>query len=229
MTKNPTQAALLMIDMEQAFVHPEGGLCIRHAAETVPACIQAADTAREKGIPVFFVKRIYRLDSSDVELSRYEVWRDHGKPCAPASDGENSARAPAGLRPKPGDYTIIKPRWSAFFQTELDLILRRLGIRTVILAGTTTPNCIRTTCYDAMALDYQTVVLTDCCSSRTEEVQRANLSDMEYAGALLMTSEEFAGFDENTVSDLQTKIRMEMCGQVPEPFDDWPDGWPDRW
>ncbi|MFR3921291.1 MAG: cysteine hydrolase family protein [Dysosmobacter welbionis] len=42
-------------------------------------------------------------------------------------------------RPQPGDYTIIKPRWSAFFQTELDLILRRLDVRTVILTGTTTP------------------------------------------------------------------------------------------
>ena len=68
----------------------------------------------------------------------------------PASRGLNGADVPEELRPQPGDYTIIKPRWSAFFGTELDLILRRLGVRTVILAGTTTPNCVRTTCYDAI-------------------------------------------------------------------------------
>lgn len=48
----------------------------------------------------------------------------------------------------------------------------------MILTGTTTPNCIRTTCYDAIALEYNTVVLTDCCSSHTEEIQWVNLEDM---------------------------------------------------
>ena len=72
------------------------------------------------------------------------------------------------------DYRIVKPRFSGFFGTPLDLILRRLGVDTVILAGTTTPNCIRTSCYDALSLDYDAIVLSDCTSSVTEEVQRAN-------------------------------------------------------
>ena len=127
-----------------------------------------------------------------------------------ASTGSNSIEAPQGLEPQTGDYTIIKPRWSAFFQTELDLILRRLGIRTVILAGTTTPNCIRTTCYDANALDYNVVVLTDCTSSNTTEIQRVNLEDMHRMGAVLMTAQEFESYSENTVEDIQEKIRAEI-------------------
>ena len=176
MKPNPTRSALLVIDMENGFVHPEGGHWIRFAQSTVPSCIRAVELARSKGIPVFFVKRIYRSDGSDVELTRYPGWVAGGRACQPASTGPNSAQAPEGLRPQPGDYTILKPRWSAFFQTELDLILRRLDVRTVILTGTTTPNCIRTTCYDAIALEYNTVVLTDCCSSHTEEIQRVNLA-----------------------------------------------------
>lgn len=81
---------------------------------------------------------------------------------------------------------IIKPRWSAFFQTELDLILRRKNIDTVILTGTTTPNCIRATCYDAVALDYRTVILEQCCSSNTREIQQANIEDMERIGAVIV-------------------------------------------
>ena len=68
--------------------------------------------------------------------------------------------------------------------------MRRLGTDTVILAGTTTPNCIRTSCYDALSLDYDVVVLSDCTSSVTEGVQRANLADMARICARIMTSEE---------------------------------------
>lgn len=233
MKANPTRAALILIDMENGFVEPEGGHCIRFAQSTVPACVRAVETAREKGIPVFFVKRIYRADGSDVELTRYAGWVAGNRACGPASTGPNSAQAPEGLRPQPGDYTIIKPRWSAFFQTELDLILRRLGIRTVILAGTTTPNCVRTTCYDAIALEYNAVVLTDCCSSQTEEIQRVNLEDMGRAGAMLMDSAAFTSFGPDTVPDTSAAIRAAMVGEsiAPEPFTQGPDGvsWPDLW
>ena len=233
MKPNPTRSALLVIDMENGFVHPEGGHWIRFAQSMVPNCVRAVELARAKGIPVFFVKRLYRADGSDVELTRYPGWVAGGRACRPASTGPNSAQAPEGLRPQPGDYTIIKPRWSAFFQTELDLILRRLDVRTVILTGTTTPNCIRTTCYDAIALEYNTVVLTDCCSSHTEEIQRVNLEDMARAGAILMDSASFADYGPGTVEDLSAAIRARMLEEdtVPEPYraEDGQGFWPDLW
>ena len=233
MRPNPTRSALLVIDMENGFVEPEGGHCIRFAKGTVPACVRAVETAREKGIPVFFVKRIYRTDGSDVELTRHAAWVKGGRACGPATTGPNSARAPEGLRPQPGDYTIIKPRWSAFFQTELDLILRRLDVRTVILTGTTTPNCVRTSCYDAISLEYNVVVLTDCCSSQTEEIQRVNLEDMQRAGAILMDTEAFAHYGPDSVPDLSAFIRAEMMESeaIPEPFtnDGTSVSWPDLW
>lgn len=179
------KAALIMIDMQNGFLHPKSAQCIRMAAETVPACARALAFARENGIPVFLVKRRYRADGSDVELSRYASWRAGGKALSPGAPEEIGEEFPPELSPAEGDYVIIKPRWSAFFQTELDLLLRRLDVRTVLLAGTTTPNCIRTTCYDALALDYNVVVLEDCCSSQTPEIQRANMEDMRRAGAFL--------------------------------------------
>lgn len=63
-------------------------------------------------------------------------------------------------------------------------------MQTVVLAGTTTPNCIRTTCYDALSLDYDVIVLSDCTSSVSEAVQRANLEDMQRVGAKIMTLDE---------------------------------------
>lgn len=233
MKPNETRSAYILIDMENSFVEPEAAHCIRQAKATIPACAHSIETAREKGIPIFFVKRIYRADGSDVELTRFAAWDAGNRGMTPASTGVNSAEGASPLSPKPGDYSIIKPRWSAFFQTELDLILRRLGVRTVILAGTTTPNCIRTTCYDANSLDYNVVVLTDCCSSQTEEIQRVNLEDMARMGAILMTSQEFDSYNAHTVPDAQQMIQARLASQqsIPEPFADGPEGygWKDRW
>lgn len=233
MKENVTRSALLVIDMENGFVDSKSAHCIPMAEATVPACIQAVETAREKGIPVFFVKRIYRYDGSDVELTRYAAWKKGGRGMGPESTGFNSAEAPEGLQPKAGDYTIIKPRWSAFFHTELDLILRRLKVDTVILTGTTTPNCIRTTCYDANSLDYNVVILKDCCSSATEEIQRMNLKDMERMGAVILDSEAFQDYGPDTVEKWNEKIYREMLesDEIPEHFhkSEKGIGWFDRW
>lgn len=185
------RAALIVIDMENAFISEESPLCIKQAAASVPACGRVIEKARERKIPVFFVNRIYRKNGSDVEFTRYESWADGGRYLAPGSTGPLSIDVPEEFKPMAGDYTIIKPRFSAFFQTELDLILRRLGVRTVFLIGTTTPNCIRTTCYDGLSLEYNIVVIEDCCSSNTEEIQRVNMEDMQRAGAVVIGSAEF--------------------------------------
>ncbi len=205
---NYTRSALLVIDMEYGFIDPASAHCIAMAQATVPSCVQAVNIARGKNIPVFFITREYRPDGSDVECTRYASWKAGDRNMSPGSYGADS---PEGLHPMPGDYAIVKPRWSAFFQTGLDLILRRLGVRTVILAGTTTPNCIRTTCYDANSLDYNVVVLTDCTSSQTQAIQDANLEDMARMGAVLMDCPAFEAYSPDTIPDLAETIREEMC------------------
>ena len=182
-------AALLMIDMQRGFLSPASPLFIDGAPATVPACAGVIGFCRARGIPVIYVTREYRADGSDVERPRLAAWRAGGRPLSPGCPAELSADLPASFGP--GDYHIRKPRYSAFFATELDLLLRRLGVRTVVLAGTTTPNCIRTTCYDAISLDYDVTVLSDCTSSRTEEIQRSNLRDMAAAGAVILSARQW--------------------------------------
>lgn len=225
--------ALVVIDMQRGFLDPSSPLYIAGAADTAPACARAIDCCHRAGVPVVFAVRHYRADGSDVERTRYDVWAKGGKPLSETCPASMSDAWPEEFRRDPSDYVIVKPRFSAFFHTELDLILRRLGVRTVILTGTTTPNCIRTTCYDAIALEYNTVVLTDCCSSHTEEIQRVNLEDMARAGAILMDSASFADYGPGTVEDLSAAIRARMLEEdtVPEPFrsEDGQVFWPDLW
>ena len=216
-TGSRADSALLVIDMERGFLDADSSLCIRGAAETLPACGRVIDYARETGIPVFFVIRAYRSDGSDAEATRYAAWHGGGKLLAPGSAGPGSVETPPEVTPRPGDYVIWKPRFSAFFQTELDLILRRLGVRALYLAGTTTPNCIRTTCYDALSLDYNVAVLTDCTSANTEEIHQSNLRDMANIGAVLLTGEAFRAGER--VPDLTARVREQVLADdtPPEP------------
>lgn len=209
--------ALVVIDMENAFISKESPLCIQEAAKSVPACGRVIRKARERGIPVFFVNRIYRRNGSDVEFTRYESWLGGNRYLAPNSTGALSIEVPAEFTPQKGDYTIIKPRFSAFFQTELDLILRRLGVKTVILTGTTTPNCIRTSCYDGLSLDYNILIIEDCCSSNTAEIQRVNIEDMARVGAVITDSDTFCT-DVFAVADFAGEIqrRVQQDETAPE-------------
>lgn len=233
--KKLTDWAVLVIDMEHAFVEPESPHCIKMAKDSIPHIKQVLDKSRELEFPIFYIKRIYRSDGSDVELTRWQQWTEGGRSMAPGSTGATGADYCEEIKPKEGDYLIYKPRWSSFFGTSLDLILRRLGIKGVILTGTTTPNCIRTTAYDANSLDYEVIVISDGTSSQTPEIQAANLYDMKNMGARIMTSAEFAVQGETlALEGWVDRIREDMIRfpKAPEPISNLGEsskGWIDKW
>lgn len=197
-----------MIDMQHGFIDRDSSLCIAGAEATLEACARVLDSARERSIPVIYALRRYAADGSDVEAPRYEAWR-RDRALSEAAVDPCSVEVPEIIAPWPGDRVLYKPRYSAFFGTGLDVLLRRLGVTTVILAGTTTPNCVRSSCYDALSLDYNAVVLTDCTSSRTPEVQQANLEDMACAGAQLRDS---ATFEAQGLAGLVDYVTLARCG-----------------
>lgn len=186
----PARAAFLLIDMQNGFIDAASPLCIAGAAATVPACAHALAAAREHGLAVFHVRRAYAADGSDVEAVRWETWAEGGRPLSAADPA--SLDCPPELSPAPGEPVIMKPSWSAFFGTDLAALLRARGIGTLVLAGTTTPNCVRSTAYDGLALGFNVAVLRDATSSRSPEAQEANLADMEAVGIQLLHTDDFA-------------------------------------
>lgn len=186
----PARAAFLLIDMQNGFIDGASPLCIAGAAATVPACAHALAAAREHGLAAFHVRRAYAVDGSDVEAARWETWAEGGRPLS-AADPE-SLDCPPELSPAPGEPVITKPSWSAFFGTDLAATMRQQGIGTIVLAGTTTPNCVRSTAYDGLALGFNVAVLRDATSSRSPEAQEANLADMEAVGIQLIFTDDFA-------------------------------------
>ena len=186
----PARAAFLLIDMQNGFIDTTSPLCIAGAAATVPACAHTLAAAREHGLAVFHVRRAYAADGSDVEAVRWKAWAEGGRPLSPADP--ISLDCPPELAPAPGEPVVVKPSWSAFFGTDLAATMRQQGIGTIVLAGTTTPNCVRSTAYDGLALGFNVAVLRDATSSRTPEVQEANLADMEAVGIQLIFTDDFA-------------------------------------
>lgn len=208
---DPKRCALVMIDMQNGFIDPSSALCVAGAEQTVPACARALARARELDIAVFHVRRKYAPDGSDVEPVRYRTWLSGGRPLCVDGDDPDSLDCPDLLKPADGDRVMLKPRFSAFFGTPLHSILSREGIDTVVLIGTTTPNCIRSTCYDALSLNYNVAIIEDCTSSRTPQVQAANIEDMRFIGAYILDCAEFAENGLSLMPDTASEVAASIA------------------
>ncbi|WP_462419179.1 isochorismatase family protein [Adlercreutzia equolifaciens] len=208
----PARAAFLLIDMQNGFIDGASPLCIAGAAATVPACAHALAAAREHGLAVFHVRRAYAADGSDVEAVRWEAWAEGGRPLSSADP--MSLACPSELAPAPGEPVVVKPSWSAFFGTDLDVLLRARGIGTLVLAGTTTPNCVRSTAYDGLARGFNVAVLRDATSSRSPEAQEANLADMEAAGIQLIHTDDFAANGLLHVHDTEAEVARAVAREL---------------
>jgi len=213
--------AFLVIDMQKDFNEEGAPLRVENGLKTIPYIQEALEATRGSNVPIFHVFRYYRSDGSDVELTRYDTFKNKGG----TEIATHGAEIVDGIEPKEGEYQIVKQRWSAFFNTELDLILRRLGVKQVVLTGVQTPNCIRGTAWDANSLDYDTIVLTDATGAATDEVHEANLFDMENIGVKLMTTEEYVQSlkedPDGPEAEAHTRISEEVNNSEknPEPVD----------
>lgn len=171
--------ALIIVDMQNDFVLPSAPACVAGAAASLPKIQQALAFWRQQQWPVIYLYREYRRDGSDIEVTRLESFL-RGKPiCLPGSHGAKIIEA---LKPQESEYLVMKNRFSGFMDTELDFILRRRKIESIVVCGTQYPCCIRATLVDGLCYGYHTTCLTDATSAQTEDVAQANIRDLENMG-----------------------------------------------
>ncbi len=151
------KCAVLVVDMLNDFV--TGALKCDRGLAIVPKTAELLDAAREKNIPVIFLNDAH-LKGVDHEL---KLWGEH------AIAGTKGAEVIPELKLCDKDYVVSKRRYSGFFHTDLELLLRELGVDTVIITGLHTHMCVRHTAADAYQLGYDIVVAKDATDSFTEE------------------------------------------------------------
>ena len=191
MNEQKTAQALLIIDMQNDFVHPGTPVHVAGAEATVPVIRKLRESCRKHAVHVFHVIRSYSADGLTVERTRLADFRRTPFVVPGTHGAEIIAELTPELAPLPEENVIVKPRFSAFFHTKLDLCLRALGVHHLLIAGTQYPNCIRATVNDALSLDYAVSVITDACSAKTEAVAAANILDMRNLGAECITFAEW--------------------------------------
>jgi nicotinamidase-related amidase len=178
-----TKTALVIIDLQNDFLDPRGAYArggdTNPAAEALPARVAE-------------VARALKAAGGMVAASQFTLWPDaSGEPMvsphlkalrpylrfgdfAPGSWGQANVRELEGLI----DVAVCKVAYSAFFNTQLDWVLRRVGIETVAVCGIVTNGGVASTVRDAHMRDYRTLVLSDGCAAFGEERHQTSLADM---------------------------------------------------
>jgi len=133
------------------------------------------DKARERDIPVIFIQEVHRPDL--VDFGR-ELDGDEDVHCIETSPGTDIAVEEMGFLPN--DYLIKKRRYSAFFGTDFEILLRGLKVDTLILCGGLTDVCVHYTFVDGHQSDYFCRVIDDCVAGSSEDAHEASLRAMEY-------------------------------------------------
>ncbi|KAL9232096.1 hypothetical protein vseg_007241 [Gypsophila vaccaria] len=187
--------ALFVIDMQKDFILPGSTLLVDGAAAIVPNVVHAVHVARQRGMLIVWIVREHDALGRDVELFRRHLYKT--EKVGPTVKGHEGAELVDGLEIHEGDYKLVKTRMSAFFSTHLHSVLTAAGIDSLVVVGIQTPNCIRQTVFDAVALDYPSVsVIVDATAAKTPEVHTANIFDMKNIGVATPTLEEWCKADD---------------------------------
>lgn len=199
---HPEDTALIIIDMQNDFCH-ENGACGRAGIVDIPAfqaCVRPihdlTGQARASGVPVIFVQMT--LDAGTTSLAWEVQHTANGNPLRIVEKGSWGTEL-YGLEPKEGDYVVEKHRYSAFIGTNLDLMLRSLGCRSVVLTGVLTNVCVESTARDAFMLDYNVTLVEDACAGSSAEAHEMTLSNIgQYFGKIMKAGDVKAVWSELT-------------------------------
>jgi nicotinamidase-related amidase len=168
--------ALVVIDVQKGEVLPEGnGIPIMPGGPARHRLVrEMVSAARRHRVPVIFVQEVHK--PSLVDFGR-ELDGTEGIHCL---EGDRTTELADGLDPQPDEYLIRKRRYSAFFATELELVLKSLRVSTLILVGALTDVCVHYTFVDAHQHDYHCRVVTDCVGGSSHPAHEAALLAMQY-------------------------------------------------
>jgi len=195
LTVDTARAALVIIDMQRDFLEPGGfgaalGNDVSRLKAAVAPCRAVLTAARKTGVLVIHTREGHRPDLTDAPPHKVERGDPALRIGAPGPMGRILVRGEPGhdiipeLYPVAGEPVIDKPGKGAFYQTDLELMLKNRGIDTLLVCGVTTEVCVNTTVREANDRGFRCLVLSDCCASYFPEFHDVGLKMIKAQGGI---------------------------------------------
>jgi nicotinamidase-related amidase len=178
--------ALIVIDMQNSFLHPDGENTYPHARDVVAPVSALVDAAEAAGAAIVHVADRHREGFADFEHRRLPEHCVTGSFNAAFYEG-------FGPQGRAREIEIVKRRYSAFFATDLALFLREQGVDRVVICGVKTNVCVRATAQDAFAHGFEVVVAGDATNTNRPHLGEASLEDLGRYFGRVVTTEEAKG------------------------------------
>jgi len=185
------RAALLVIDMQRDFVKAGAIMEVPMARARIPEMKRILDRCRADGVPVFFTRHVLsdRFDISPLETTYIPRLKTEGM-----REGTPGSEVIPELAPRTDETVIVKHRYDAFYNTQLDTALRNVrgpgGVDTVIIIGTVTNICCESTARSAFMRDYKVAFISDANGGLDQASQDATLEIIGKVFGRVMSTEE---------------------------------------
>jgi nicotinamidase-related amidase len=189
--------ALVIVDMQKDFLDDGAPCFIPGGRSVVPAAERLLTTFRTAELPIIHVITVWKADG--INMSRFTTSEELMK--RGLREGEPGIDPVDELTPRSNEYVVRKTRYSGFYQTELESLLRSLGITYVVTVGVATNYCVRSTVHDAAFRDFLPVVVSDCTTSYTAEEHQQTLKDIETGFGWVKTTDELLSLLEISTPD----------------------------
>ncbi len=199
---DPSSSTLIVIDVQNDFCHSDGafgkmGTDMGPIQEILPGVRRLMGDAREAGVPVV-IFRVARSPHSDWPAKERLGLLNDGPDYTPiVVEGSWGAELCEGFEPEEGDILLTKNRYGGFTGTNLDLILRNLGVKTLIMTGVATNVCVESTSREGFMLDYNVVIVDDACAATSREEHEGTLLNCrKFFGRVATVDEVIAAWAE---------------------------------
>ena len=178
-----SRAALLVIDLQNFFLDPKSPTFTTGGAAILPNVQKLIAAFRRADRPIIYTTHIHKPDGSDAGIMKW-WWKGMCR------EGYPEARVHTSIAPRHADKIIVKHRYSAFYNTDLETVLRCAKIEDLVITGIMTNLCCESTARDAYYRDYRVFFLADATGSTSEELHVATLMNLAYGFAHIATTAE---------------------------------------
>jgi nicotinamidase-related amidase len=175
-------SALLVVDMQRFFLDPASPTFTCGGLAVLPNVKRLVAAYRQANRPVIFTQHVHHPENLDVGIMG---WWWEGK----CLEGSPESQIHPDVAPLPGEKVVAKHRYSAFYNTDLETVLRCLKIQDLVVSGTMTNMCCESTARDAYYRDYRVFFLADATGSICEEMHLATLLNLAFGFAYVTTSD----------------------------------------